>query len=118
MKKTLTFLILLSISFCTTAQENIFINSNAVNNPDSLENWLKANPEPNLARLRNLFKLEKNYMWSISSKSVIEEIGSLSKELNNKYGTTFYLLDNFLNKTVNFPSFFQGGATVATVAKF
>jgi signal transduction histidine kinase len=92
MKNKLTVLFLLLFSLCTTAQENIFINSDAVIKTDSLENWLKQHPEPNLTRLRNLIKLEKSYLWIISSKSVTDEIGSLSKSLNNKYGTAIYLL--------------------------
>lgn len=64
-------------------QENIFINNNPTNNPDSLETWLKENPKPTITRLRNLFKLQKTYLWTTNEKSVVEEFGQLSKQLNN-----------------------------------
>lgn len=76
-------------SYC---QENIFINSNPTNNPDSLETWLKENPKPTITRLRNLFKLQKTYLWTTSEKSVVEEFGQLSKQLHNSSGIEFYSL--------------------------
>lgn len=52
LKKIFLLCYMLPESHC---QENIFINSNPINNPDSLETWLKENPKPTITRLRNLF---------------------------------------------------------------
>jgi signal transduction histidine kinase len=92
MRNVFLFTSFFLISLFGYTQENIFINSDAVVNTDSLENWVKQNPAPNITRLRNLLKLEKTYVWTISSKSVLDEIGSLSQKINNQQGRAFYLL--------------------------
>lgn len=91
-KKVALTKIILCFTILSNAQENIFLNSNPVNNIDSLEIWLKENPAPNITRLRNLYKLEKSYFWQLRNESVLEEIGGLSNQLNNKPGKGLYLL--------------------------
>lgn len=82
----------LCLALVSKAQENIFVDTNPVNNIDSLETWLIQNPKPNLTRLRNLFKLQKTYLWEANEKSVLEEFGQLSHQLNNSSGIKFYSL--------------------------
>jgi signal transduction histidine kinase len=51
------------------SQSFTFADTHPINNPDSLEAWLRANPKaPALTRLKNLISLERTYDWMYFNK--------------------------------------------------
>ena len=61
---------LIILTLCLTspqlqAQSFTFADTHPVNNPDSVERWLRANPKaPDLLRLKSLITLERTYVWT------------------------------------------------------
>lgn len=71
LSKAITYLLLVylvTISF-SQAQSFTFADTHPVNNPDSLENWIKAHAKaPALLRLKSLITLERTYVWVNKNK--------------------------------------------------
>lgn len=76
--------ICLFINGLAQAQSFTFADTHPVNNPDSLERWLVANPSASgLLRLKNLITLERTYSWNYHDKvgRYLAEIDRLATSL-------------------------------------
>lgn len=74
------------------SQHYTFNDTYPENNTDSLENWLSKNPTINEARMMNIIKLERSYMWKVSPKSFnyIDELGIVSKKIHHSGGLVYW----------------------------
>lgn len=74
-------------------QSFTFADTHPVNNPDSLEQWLAANPNaPALVRLRNLIRLENTYLWGYQDQkgSTLPTVTQVHRQLHSPLSRAAY----------------------------
>lgn len=74
----------------------VFKATYPVNNTDSLYEKLSDSHLQGIERLSTLIKLERSLFWTFSTRSVLPEIFSLSKNINESSGLAFYYSLNAL----------------------